>query len=512
MKLLLLTLSLLSLAVHAASPVLNITLYYGSAANGYPPTFVGQFIRLRPGNVAQGYSGEVVATVAPGSIVTMQKMDTANPRTASDLINDFKGRIASTVNQTAASMVTEMQTQNSASGSFEYRQAVLLPNSQKGELAWRLLVDSSGAVRYGDPEIVPEEPLTLDAVYTPLALSSVLPASWPKYSEAGVLKWRLIDRNGLARTAWTALNTGGAYDNPESNGGGGIDPDAGLKCLILDRTRCGGPTDIKTLMEQQGVQMAYVAYTRRLIPVYDNVPDPAQPGQYLQQARISLSVDERTLAYNGCGNNVSYRNRGRYGYTLAASSEKYLVDAQLRYYAVDWADESRISPTESYDKSVNLAWSDAARAPGWLITPGVTAADGIIAVSDVSGIVYLAPVTQGARPVVERTFSPPLGGNGLPIIAAQGYQPNAACAFLLPGSTAVSWSCVNGPERYPLIFTLPQQCDWGPSCNLDPYQLWCDTPYGGAWYPAGGMNCVMHRPGAWCYWGLVESLTCRQEC
>ncbi len=383
-----------SITVMAAGPVLHVLTSYGLAADSYPSAYSGRFIKLQPDQ--SGYGGRTVATVASNVLVLLDHVDAGAARQPSALIADLKVGIAARANLIAASMVAQMRGQNSPTGVMEFKQDVLLPNSQKGVLTWRMMVDSSGAMRYGDPEVLPEEALTLDVVYTPLSLSAALPAAWPRYADAGLLKWRLIDKTGTARTAWTSVDAAGAFDNPESTGGGAVDPDAGLKCLILDRTQCGGPIDIKTLMDQQGAAAAYVAYTRRLAPVYDDVADPNRPGEFLRRARISLSVDSRELTYNGCGQALTYRNQGAYGFTLAARSEKYLVDANLRYYPVDWADETRISPTEPYDKSVSVERAQIASIGAMIITPG-GGGNELVNSADVSGIIYLAPVVQNGQ-------------------------------------------------------------------------------------------------------------------
>ncbi len=280
---------ILSTPVSAAGPVLHVLVSYGPAAGGYQRAFTGRFVKLQAGK-ADGYTGKSLGTISSSVLTILDPVNASSARPASDLIADLKTKIAANITNIAASMATQIRSRSASSGVMEYKQDVLLPNGQKGVLAWRLMVDSSGSVRHGDPEVLPEDALTLDVVYTPLSLSVVLPPSWPRYADAGLLKWRLIDRNGAARTNWTTIDAGGAYDNPESTATENIDPDAGLKCLILDRTRCGGPTDIKTLMDSQGAAGAYVAYTRRLTPVYDNVPDPARPGDYIQQPQISLTV------------------------------------------------------------------------------------------------------------------------------------------------------------------------------------------------------------------------------
>ncbi len=386
----------LSLPAQAgAGTALHVTVSYGLAAEDYQRAFSGRFVKLTAGT-GQGLTGKDLGNVTAGVVVFMDPVTSDNPRTASDLIADLTGRIASNIAGMTTSMVAAMQSQNAATGVLEWKQDVLLPNSQREVLAWRMMVDSGGSARYGTPEVLPAEVLTLDVVYTPLALSAILPPSWPRYADAGLLKWRLIDRNGTARTAWTTVDAAGAFDDPESTATENVDPDAGLKCLILDRTRCGGPTDIKTLMDQQGAAGAYVAYTRRLTPLYDNVADPARPGEFIQQPRISLTIDNRELRYNGCGQALTYRNQGAYGYTLAAHAEKYLVDATLRYYPVDWSDEARTSPTESYDKSVSVPRSDIASVGATIITPG-NSGSALVNVGDVAGITYLAPIVQSGQ-------------------------------------------------------------------------------------------------------------------
>ena len=387
----------------AAGPVLHVLVSYGPAADGYQRAFTGRFIRLQTGIAGEGYAGKTLGTIT-ANVLTILNPVTANAaRPASELIADLQVKITANISTMASSMATQIRSQNASSGVMEFKQDVLLPNSQKGVLTWRLMVDSSGSVRYGNPEVLPTEALTLDLVYTPLALSAVLPPSWPQYADAGLLKWRLIDKTGSARTAWTTVDTAGVYDNPESSATENVDPDAGLKCLILDRTLCGGPTDVKTLMDQQGAAGAYVAYTRRLTPVYDNVADPAHPGEFIQQPRISLSVDNRELRYNGCGQNLTYRNQGAYGYTLAAHAEKYLVDSTLRYYPVDWSDQVGISPTEPYDKSVSVGRAEIASIGSMIITPGPTGSE-LVNSGDVAGIAYLAPVVQSGQQTQDVTW------------------------------------------------------------------------------------------------------------
>jgi len=399
----LLVFTLLAAPAFAAGPVLHVLVSYGPAAEGTQRAFTGRFIKLQTGNAGEGYAGKTLGTITANVLTILDPVTADTARPASELIAELKARIAANIGTMGSSMATQIRSQNASSGVMEYKQDVLLPNSQRGVLAWRLMVDSSGSVRYGDPEVLPVEALTLDVVYTPLNLSAVLPPSWPKYADAGLLKWRLIDKTGAARTGWTTVDAAGAYDDPESTATENVDPDAGLKCLILDRTRCGGPTDVKTLMDQQGAAGAYVAYTRRLTPLYDNVADPARPGEFIQQPRISLTVDNRELRYNGCGQNLTYRNQGAYGYTLAAHAEKYLVDATLRYYPVDWSDEARTSPTEPYDKSVSVPRSDIASVGATIITPG-NSGSALVNVGDVAGITYLAPVTQNGSEFNRKSF------------------------------------------------------------------------------------------------------------
>jgi len=405
----------------AAGPVLHVLVSYGPAADGTQRAFTGRFIKLQSGNTGEGYAGKVLGTITANVLTILDPVTADAARPASELIAELKARIAANIATMGSSMATQIRSQNASSGVMEFKQDVLLPNSQRGVLAWRLMVDSSGSVRYGDPEVLPVEALTLDVVYTPLNLSAVLPPSWPRYADAGLLKWRLIDKTGAARTGWTTVDAAGAYDDPESTATENVDPDAGLKCLILDRTRCGGPTDVKTLMDQQGAAGAYVAYTRRLTPLYDNVADPARPGEFIQQPRISLTVDNRELRYNGCGQNLTYRNQGAYGYTLAAHAEKYLVDASLRYYPVDWSDEVRTSPTEPYDKSVSVARSDIASIGARIITPGPTGSE-LVNSGDVAGITYLAPVVQSGQQTQDVTWGWASGVYGHAHSAFSGYK------------------------------------------------------------------------------------------
>lgn len=375
----------------SAGTALHVTVSYGPAAEGYQRAFSGEYLKVQAGT-GEGLTGTTLGTVTAGVLSVMDPVPATIARPPSDLIADLITKINANISGMTSTMVAAMRGQNAATGVLEWKQDVLLPNNQKGVLAWRMMVDTGGSARYGTPEVLPADMLTLDVVYTPLALSALLPSSWPRYAEAGQLKWRLLDKNGTARTAWTSLDAHGAFDNPESTGNA-VDPDAGLKCLILDRTRCGGSTDVKTLMDQQGTVGAFVTYIRRLAPVYDYIADPDHAGEYLQQPRLSLSVDTRQLSSNGCGQSLTYQNQGTFGYTLSTKAEKYQVDAALRYFPVDWSEEVRLSPTEHYDKSVSVARADSAAMAGKIITPGPTGND-LLNASDVVGLIYLAPVTQ----------------------------------------------------------------------------------------------------------------------
>ncbi|MBU1664839.1 MAG: hypothetical protein KKG92_05500, partial [Gammaproteobacteria bacterium] len=97
-----------------------------------------------------------------------------------------------------------------------------------------------------------------------------------------------------------------------------------------------------------------------------------------------------------------------------------------RYYPVDWSDEVRTSPTQPYDKSVSVARSYVASIGSLIISPGSTGSE-LVNSADISGITYLAPVTQsgGDSPwlLAFRVSNHPLATNN---IGGHAYGSRAA--------------------------------------------------------------------------------------
>lgn len=245
-------------------------------------------------------------------------------------------------------MAAWLKARGISSGYFSFTQDVEIQKEgvatpSKEVAVWSGMVQPSGNAMYGAPQIVDSAPTFLDVVYWSMAASSDLPAGWA-YQQAGQLEWRVVDAAFTPLTSWSSIQTGGAYDESETDQSTNSQA---LLCLV-DRTGlsgCPGTTNVRDLMDQAGASGSMLTYVRQLHPVYQPIPD----GSGDVQPVISYEYDQRNWM---C---TYLENKGSVGYELTGSVDRFYVSvAAPRYTAspVATAQFNALSATQPFDLTV----------------------------------------------------------------------------------------------------------------------------------------------------------------
>lgn len=250
----------------------------------------------------------------------------------------------------------------------------LAPNQEERLLLWTMSTDQNGRALYGDPKIVAPKPKVLYVVYTPLKVDDNLPATW-QYPNAGTLFVQVRDEEfAVVPGTDERIDVHGAFDEPTEIAAPGDDPeeapafaqDAALPCLMNNQTAgCDASLpSVRTLMSERGATMAIVDYVRKVQPVYDE--SPAGSGNLV--ARQSLVISERKVSYNGCSD-VTYSNKGSFGFLLATNMSRYLMSPDGTYGPMAQTQTTEQSPTQSYEGTVTVQGDQVASLAGYVINP-----------------------------------------------------------------------------------------------------------------------------------------------
>jgi hypothetical protein len=269
------------------------------------------------------------------------------------------------------------------SGVFIYEQQVRPKGAPRDmKLSWGVTVTENGYVFAGDPKVIDSDPTLVYLLYTSLAAEAGLPSSWT-YADAGVLKWQLRKLDGTPATAWTTVNTGGAFDET-------ADSEFKISCLA-NKTTAGCPTgfvDAKTLMAETASAAAMIDYVRKVAPAYDETLDPST-GETVYQPQMSVSYDRREYDRTGCSSG-NFRNIGRRGYTLKTTVDRYQMgESDQLATRINRFEGTSISPTENFDLSKTLDMTSQSLSNQ--VIDSFTSA--LVASSTVRGLQYLAPIT-----------------------------------------------------------------------------------------------------------------------
>ncbi len=313
---------------------------------------------------------------------------------------EIEADAASAMSAARADLERQLDAAMAATGAsaayFSFAQQVApAGTSQPMVLTWSYLRVNGGSATYSAPRMRRALPVYVYVRYTPLRVDSDLP-SGVVYEGAGKLAWSLVDARFQGLGAERTLDTRGAFDEPLDNSGVAFSPDGALGCLVDHRGAGCDPrwVDVRTLMQQQAADAAFVDYRRRLAPL--RLPPQqgaADPGW---QIRMSIAVDRRVLTFNRCGSDaVTYRNAGRRGISLLAVSDRYFVGNEPVAAARLIGSASGVEMTQplGYDKRIVITRDTALRLGDRIINP-VGDDRSLVAAGDVPGLVQVAAVEQ----------------------------------------------------------------------------------------------------------------------
>lgn len=291
-----------------------------------------------------------------------------------------------------------MRDKGLSSSFYSYTQEVMVTSEggpKKKAIAFNMSMDQNGRAVYGLPKLIDPDPTILEALYVPLKAADGLPTTW-KFPNAGSLQYRLLNKRYEPLTNWTNVNVGGAFDSDNE-----ADPESKLRCLVDRRNAgCGGPTDMRKLMDDTGAAFGVLDYVHRLEPDYERDTD----GSLV--AKGAISVDQRIW---DCSNFI---NKGYFGYVLTMRAERFLVEPQEPIYQYQKLQEfagRMLSPTEPYAKSVPISALGGAHPDAYIISPH-TGDDTLWSRANpalMKNVIYVAPVVAsgGSGELSDAVFS-----------------------------------------------------------------------------------------------------------
>lgn len=423
----------------------------------------------------------------PSAVGSLPVRDFGAGLTQSALLAAARDHIQTFAPALFSSMRSWMRSNGVAAGFFNFQQQVAVSGSPRPMyLVWSAHVGMDGKALYGDPRLVPEEPVLVHAAYVSKAVMDGLPQDWA-YPDAGRLSWRLVNFNFEPKTGWTVIDTGGAFDEPQ---GEAADPELGVKCLADRTSNPACPTgypDLKELIDQNAAVAGILDYTRMVQPVYDE--DPAT-GDLI--ARAALSVDRRAVSYSTC-TAENFANDGRVGYTLQTLADRYYVSPEGMATLMNQFQALSISPTQSYSHSMPLSGDGAPDLGALFIEPFSSP----LVLQDASAspwsrmLVYLAPLT------VEGSASASLG-----IMNAATLYAEAACNTARPGRFRVraiipSWEQCHAGDCNSDYFWVEREFTIGQSAYMDSYNRFLLDKMGNTWTQPGQTNSARTYKGYW---------------
>jgi hypothetical protein len=269
-------------------------------------------------------------------------------------------------------------------------------------------------------------------------LQTGLPQDWA-FPDAGVLRWRRLDKRLAPISDWTAINTQGAYDEPMAREGLMTDPDGGLKCLANRRRADGCATaapDVQDLLDRTGATEALVSYLRALKPVYDTTV--AADGSVSQVARSAIDITLREWEMSGCSGG-RYRNAGTFGMELAARTERYRISLGGEAHLLQTITEARSSPTADFERSRSAVTGlSAAELAHWLVDPDHPEGP-LLPLASLPGVIRAAPITVNGA--AEESFLHAdlyHGWCGRAVSLRASCRPDGTIAFVVGGGSGVA--------------------------------------------------------------------------
>lgn len=411
---------------------------------------------------AAGLATDRLAEALPNAsgIAQASVRDFGNGLTQAQLLSAATAHLLPQAPALAAGLAAVLRARGLGQATFVFDQQVTVAGTARPRrLVWTISVDRAGRASHGEPRLFDDRPHILHVQYVPLRVAAGLPAGWA-YPDAGWLRWQRLDLQLQPSGPAGAIDTGGAFDAPDALDGQPVDPEAGVRCLVDRRSRIDCPqglTDVVTLIDEQGSASALLDYGLRLAPVYDAVPSGS--GRFEQVARLSLSVDRREVSYGGCTSDMRLRNAGRYGYTLAASNDRYAVAPDGRFSRIDRTTTTVLSPTIAYDWTRTLRPTAVAALAPLILDPHDPSRP-LLEASSIANLVHLAPITASGEQ--EQTV-----GSFMPTSYDQGrVQVELRCSIdgtwtvrsmIVPWARCLSGSCNSTYLPYEATFIAGQR-------------------------------------------------------
>lgn len=222
-------------------------------------------------------------------------------------------------------------------------------------------IDARGHSLWGNPKVIDDNPVFLDALYTPRNAANGYPSSWG-YSGApgdeyqpqpGKLIWRTVTLNGSPTgpvPEWQeAPGINGQFD-PSTSNGVTADVTEKVPCMV-DRRNPGcnaGLIDARNLMAQTGASFGRVTVLRPAEPAYQAAGD----GGEMPIGTIVITRREATC--------TTLREWGNMQVQLSLRADQFIVKPATpiyRYEAMTELMGEGMSPITNY--YVELDWNDA---------------------------------------------------------------------------------------------------------------------------------------------------------
>lgn len=321
-----------------------------------------------------------------------------------------------------------------STGFFNYTTEALLmtpTGAKKMSVAFNAVVEASGKAIYGNPKVVESDPTILDIQYTPAMVSEDIPAEW-NFSEAGTIRYRVLNKAMSPITGWSVVPANGVFDKKltlDPATGEMVEPDTDMEACFIDSRTPGCPLsnlDVRSVLEQTAATRAFASYINALEPVYKDTGDGVT---FIPE--LSGRVTKRTLSCN------SYINEGDYGALLEYSAARYLVEPApglLKGMKIQDMVARTITSEKTYSKQVPKSALNGQAANGYIINP-LEGDNSLIPLTDSKAIedfIYIAEVQSGG------------GVTALPLSGFSGDVPVAE----YPGSTSESKKLVFGWQNW----------------------------------------------------------------
>lgn len=247
--------------------------------------------------------------------------------------------------------------------SFEQPIQVTAPigGSRSKKITFIAAIDANGKSMWGNPKIVDDNPIFIDAVYTPKHPANGYPASWgytgvpgSQYQpQPGRLIWRTVTLSGNPTgpvSEWQTYPGVDGHFDPNTSNDSTEDVTQKVPCLVDKRnTGCNqGLPDIRFLMNQTGASFGKVTVLRPAEPAYQSAGD----GSDMPIGTIVITRREATC--------TTLREWGNMQVQLSLRADQFIVKPATPLYkheAMTELSSEGMSPVTNY--YVDLNWNDA---------------------------------------------------------------------------------------------------------------------------------------------------------